>query len=459
MGQSITNFDNNRLLYNAFRQYQLKQRTRQKRSVSSVFIGHLLDKPVNVFGNSLGDLNYHGNSLVQGSVDKSVNNHVYVEARDILNSNFRKTTVKVPSTTPNTRKPLLKHIQIQTMGSAQKDGQYNYWMHKAQQLLKKYKNNNFPYNHLSYFGKRKRHKKRHIDENIYQLISRPALKGLPIISVKDTFSDDNNNHEKKSQNNNDQRQENFFKGSSFNNQIPLSGKQNDFNKFETHQRNLHGLYPKGSTNIQTKDAYAAIGLSNINQMIFENNQNSFDKEKKSASKADKTKAENKVKDLVIDHIEMKNQKMKDFVSDHMDNAKSQDIPEDISLSKVKIVPGGCIIEGTFYRYEELPTFLKEHYKAKVLNEHTKLSIGDIENVLSDYTDSKGSISQGFSADIPMVNMIKTIDGKPFSIQLPGDSQGYDILVEPHLHEGSLELAIKHARDVGGNYLETNLYMS
>ncbi|XP_063439565.1 uncharacterized protein LOC134720923 [Mytilus trossulus] len=175
------------------------------------------------------------------------------------------------------------------------------------------------------------------------------------------------------------------------------------------------------------------GLSEFNDMAVENDFPNFNNRKPSESNLNgQTDYILNLNDIGTGQIE----------KSPLDNVR----PNVINLSNIKIVPGGCIIEGRFYRYEELPKFIQDFYDNKTKNEHLKLSLGDVENVLNDYTENTGSISQSFSNDFPMLELIKGNDSSPFSIQLPGDSQGYDILVDPNLHEGSLELAVLHANN-------------
>ncbi|CAC5404038.1 unnamed protein product [Mytilus coruscus] len=176
------------------------------------------------------------------------------------------------------------------------------------------------------------------------------------------------------------------------------------------------------------------GLSEFNDIAVENGFPNFDNEKPSESNLNAhTDNMPSVNDVGTDQIEKR----------RLDPIR----PNVINLSNIKIVPGGCIIEGRFYRYEDLPKFIQEFYDNKTKNEHLELSLGDVENVLNDYTENKGSISQSFSTEFPMLELIKGKDASPFSIQLPGDSQGYDILAGPHLHEGSRQLAVLQANNL------------
>ncbi|XP_052061602.1 uncharacterized protein LOC127701654 [Mytilus californianus] len=175
------------------------------------------------------------------------------------------------------------------------------------------------------------------------------------------------------------------------------------------------------------------GLSEFNDIAVENDFPNFNKEKPSESNLNAhTDNMPSVNDIGTDQIE----------KSRLDPNR----PNVINLSNIKIVPGGCIIEGRFYRYEDLPKFIQEFYDNKTKNEHLELSLGDVENVLNDYTENKGSISQSFSTEFPMLELIKGKDASPFSIQLPEDSQGYDILAGPHLHESSRQLAVLQANN-------------
>lgn len=577
MKQSITNFSNNRLLFNEFRKFKLDGKIRRRRSILSalVFTNQLMDKPVKVFSNSYDTV--LGSSNTTGVKTAPTN-----LPRKTLQNNTFNTNVS-SSATPLQTRTLAKN----GYGPSTTIPPEN----KSQQLNKpstNYTNTARPQRNL-----KRNHKKRHINDSLFRRISKSLSNGIPVFSKKRktsfghsfrgpsfhkarsidknglriNFKNTKQTLRRKSdilQSSRYRNKNQYLNGPVFENVVFQKMNPTDIG-LHYRQRpmqidavinepSLNDILPKpipsSVTNkrldiISTKiDQSPALTHSDHHSAALEQNQNN--KQKLVLSPGDNTKhvtsslpgsesgniltsrnirlsnaspfvignkysttglssqgtdklseglpvvpqkyagytqqrhhdsiinmpkllsGLSNVNDLVAEngfqdfhnrkHVNVNNKvdvnnnspSVNDIVTDQFEKSVSSDLPNVITLSHIKIVPGGCIIDGKYYRYEDLPKFIQDFYDSKTKSEQLKLSLGDIEHVLNDYTDNKGSISQGFARDFPMLEVIRGKNISPFSIQLPGDTKGYDILVDPHLHEGSLELAVLHANNLKGN---------
>lgn len=575
MKQSITNFSNNRLLFNEFRKFKLERKIRRRRSILSapVFTNQLMDKPVKVFSNSydtvLGSSNTAGGKTAPTSLPRKTlqnntfNANVSSSATPLQTSTLAKNGYG-PSTTipPDNKNKQLNKPSTNYTNTARKS--------ESKQPQRNIKRN---------------HKKRHINDSLFHRISKSLSNGLPVFSKKRKTSFGHSFrgpslHKARSIDKNGLRinfkntkqtlrqKSDILQSSRYRNKNKyLNGpvfENVSFQKMNPADMGLHyrqrpmqidavinepslnDILPKpipsSVTNkrldiISTKiDQSTALTHSDHNSAALEQNQNN--KQKRVLSSADNTKhvtsslpgsesgnsltsrnirlsnaspfvignkysttglssqgtvvpqkyagytqqrhhdsiinmpkllsGLSNVNDLVAEngfqdfhnrkHVNVNHKvdinnnspSVNDIVTDQFEKSVSSDLPNVITLSDIKIVPGGCIIDGKYYRYEDLPKFIQDFYDSKTKSEQLKLSLGDIEHVLNDYTDNKGSISQGFARDFPMLEVIRGKNISPFTIQLPGDTTGYDILVDPHLHEGSLELAVLHANNFKGN---------
>ncbi|CAG2234954.1 unnamed protein product [Mytilus edulis] len=497
MVQSITNFENNRVLYNAFRKFKLAGLKRQRRSTSiPSFLQKRLDKPIKVYNNA-----YESGKRSQNSIQIKGTNKVrkmFFEVPNNTQGSIETPTEsykdsKVLKTQPETKvslSSLIENMKNSVHQSEKYSGSSGVVIHRytteKPRLQKRRKS---------------RHTKRHIKDGLFRRISKSLSNGLPIYSktkkestlekkpTKPGKSLSNGNGMRINLGNIEQTQQaksrskDAIKVNRILSQSRVFMSGDHFPVSKTAIKPMNVFYdtkfelPKTSNSADSipkqNDQWYEMPQSNIKSILKtdqhdinndnnDNNHNSFPVDtaiplnrRKMPTYKSPFIPSNQMIDNPTKTDEVKPTKILSYhSSDSSSNGTGQidKSPLDniranvINLSNIKIVPGGCIIEGRFYRYEELPKFIQDFYDNKTKNEHLKLSLGDVENVLNDYTENTGSISQSFSNDFPMLELIKGNDSSPFSIQLPGDSQGYDILVDPNLHEGSLELAVLHANN-------------
>ena len=174
MKQSITNFSNNRLLFNEFRKFKLEGKIRRRRSILSapVFTNQLMDKPVKVFSNSfdtvLGSSNTAGGKTAPTNLPRKTpqnntfNANVSSSATPLQTRTLAKNGYG-PSTTipPDNKNKQLNKPSTNYTNTARKS--------ESKQTQRNIKRN---------------HKKRHINDSLFHRISKSLSNGLPVFSKK-----------------------------------------------------------------------------------------------------------------------------------------------------------------------------------------------------------------------------------------------------------------------------------
>ncbi|CAC5404039.1 unnamed protein product [Mytilus coruscus] len=176
MVQSITNFENNRLLYNAFRKYKLASQKRQRRSISiPSFLQMRLDKPIKVYNNV-----YITGKRNQNSIQIKGTNKVRKMFFEVPNNTHSK--IETPTESYNDSKVLKTQPEIEVS--------LNYALENTKNPV--YQSNSKSLGVVIHqyttekptLQKRKksRHTKRHIKDRLFRRISKSLSNGLPIYS-------------------------------------------------------------------------------------------------------------------------------------------------------------------------------------------------------------------------------------------------------------------------------------